>query len=687
MRRLLSAVALLVALPACTEALLQPEVSTESTLDDRLQVRGKVCTALPDTQGFPVKVVFLIDSSGSMCVSDGPGSQASNGFCEQVGAKLRAQGINEPGRVRALKSVLQRFQAPLADGSNPNISVALVPFDSKIANVYPETGFVPASDGSLLTRVDGLQNALGKGTDYQGAVAEAYSRIEADIIKANRSELPRTKYVIILFTDGAPYPRCTSDDADADPTVYATPTRPWGIWKDNPPTFCNPVVDDETGEVLIDPNLICDVTDPNCDPTDPNNQTVLNFTTGADRNQNYQIFDAVDRLTALRDKYNVGEISLHTIMLFNTEAVNLCGNICLTDLYNLPGATAEEAREVSRWTLTEMAVKHGNGTFQEFTTQADIELGSLDYTSLASRFVQKSLLASNTAAFPLLDGPKVDSDGDGLEDDRDGEQVLGSNHLSIDSDQDGFPDAFEVTHKAQGFDVISPDPRGCKSMPGQFTAPYSCTDSDGDLLSEAMEKYTGTDPTLVDSDTDGIPDGVEVMTGMDPLTNNGLLVDHDLDGVADVLEIFQHTNPLLDDRLVHARDSYRYQVTVAQPVCSDRRPPETSGDGSPLCKGVCYDFVVSNIRLLTPDKASGQHGYNFITLTFGEAPEGSVSRDYGLWKMACVFAQFAPPSLRMPAGPELTIDQSNWALLSSLTRSRDSLLPASYQTLCKGAVP
>ncbi|HEY3447768.1 MAG TPA: VWA domain-containing protein [Myxococcales bacterium] len=666
MRRLLSAFTLLVALSSCTEALLQPELSTESVLDDRLQIRGKVCTEPPDTQGFPVKVVFLIDSSGSMCVSDGPGSQASAGLCEQVGPKLAAMGITVPGRVRALKSVLQRFRTPLPDGSTPNISVALIPFDSKITNVYPQTGFVSASDGSLDTRVDGLQNALGKGTDYQGALAEAYSRIEADILKANRSELPRTKYVVILFTDGAPYPRCTSDDNDADPTVYATPARPWGIWRDNPPTFCNPVLD-ANGDITLDPNLL----DPNGDPTDPNNQTVLNFTTGADRNQNYQIFDAADRMTSLRDKYNIGEIKLHTIMLFNTEAVALLGEIGLRDLYNLPGATAEEAREVSRWILTELAVKHGNGTFQEFTTAADIELGSLDYTSLASRFVQKSLLVQNTAAFPLLDGPKVDSDGDGIEDDRDAEQVLGTSRLSIDSDQDGFPDAFEASHKSQGFDPLTPDPRGCKSVPGVFTAPYSCADSDGDLLSQAAEAYLGTDPTLADTDTDGMPDGVEVTLGLDPLTTNGLILDRDLDGVADVLEVFQHTNPLLDDRLIHACDSYRTEVKAT---------PQANGS-------VCYDFLVSNIRLLTPDRASGQHGYNYITLTFGEAPEGSVSRDYGLWKMACVFAQFAPPSLRMPSGPELTVAADHWQRLSTITRSRDSLLPANYQTLCTGAVP
>ena len=647
-------------LSACTEALLQPQAAMESTLDDRLQIRGEVCTGKPDPSKFPVKIIFLIDSSGSMCVSDGPGSQASTGFCETIGAQLIGMGITTPGRVRALHSLIDRFK------SQPNISVALIPFDSKIANAYPDsaTGFVPASDPQLPTRIDALQNELGKGTDYQGALAEAYARIDGDIqhslTTGHRAELPRTKFVVILLTDGSPYPRCTSDDTDADPTVYATADRPWGIWKDNPATFCNPIPDPN------DPNS------PGHDPNagdDGNNSIIASFHAGADRNQNYQIFDAADRLAALKDKYNIGEVRLHTVLLFNTDAVTLCGQICLTDLYNGMGSAAD-AEKVAAWTLTQLAVTHGNGTFQEFKHQTDIQLGSLDYTSLASRFVAKTMLASNTNAFPQLLGAVLDSDGDGVPDSQDSDKVLGTNHLSTDSDGDGFPDAFEIAHKSEGFDPMAVDPRGCKDGPG-FRAPYSCQDTDGDGLSEAAERYLGTDPTMADTDADGIPDGVEVMYGLDPLVPNDRTLDQDLDGVPDILEIFQHTNPLIDDRAVHARDSYRYQMTAV---------PQTDGS-------VCYEFLVSNIRLLTPDRASGQNGYNYISLTFAEAPETGVTRDYGLWKMACAFAQFAPPSLRVPAGPELTITKDDWALLQSVAPQPGSLIPANYKTFCKGVTP
>ncbi|MBI5543478.1 MAG: VWA domain-containing protein [Deltaproteobacteria bacterium] len=641
---------------ACTEALLQPQAVTESTLDDRLQIRGRVCTNPPDPSGFPVKIVFLIDSSGSMCISDGPGSQASNGFCETVGDQLAAMGITTPGRVRALHSLIDRFR------NQRNVQVALIPFDSKVSNMYPATGFTPASDGALPTRIDALQNELGKGTDYQGALAEAYARIDADIqglvTAGRRGELPRTKYVVILLTDGIPYPRCTTNDADPDPSVYATPARPWGIWRDNPVTFCNPLLD-ENGDILENPNL------------DENDQEiVLGFTAGADRNQNYQVFDAADRLSALKDKYNIGEVRLHTIMLLNKEAVNLCGEICMRDVYSIPGGTAEDAARVAEWTLRQIAIKHGNGTFQQFTDMAQIELGSLDYSSLASRFVQKTLLVSNTAAFPVLQGPSLDSDGDAVPDTEDSERVVGTNHLNVDTDGDGFPDSFELAHRPRGFDPLLPDPRGCKDGPG-FIAVFSCRDTDGDGLSQAAEVYLGTDPTLPDSDADGIPDGAEVLLRMDPAAANERLMDHDLDGVPDLLEVFQHSNPMLDDRLVHARDSYRYEIVEV---------PQDNGR-------VCYDYLVTNIRLMTPDQASGQHGYNFITLTFGEAPETGVSRDYGLWKKACAFAQFAPPSLRSPAGPELTLTERDFARLDDISYIPGSSVPTNFRTFCKGAVP
>jgi hypothetical protein len=637
----------------CTNALLEPMPFAETSLDDRLQVRGSVCTSPPNSTDFPVKVEFLIDKSGSMCVTDPPGSQQTGNFCEQ----RNPAGVPVPGRVLALQDlILRRF------AGQPNVYVAVDPFESKVSNSFPaitENGpfFHPASHAGLPQQIRDLQANLGKGTDYEGALSAAYRRIEADIqhtLRSSPAQLPRTKYVVILLTDGTPYPRCSmNDDLPAD--QYATPEHPELIWRDgpaDPPSpsgakgFCNA----GNGDIVEVPG----------------------FYGATDRNQNYQLWDGVDRLMSLKDKYNIGDIRLHTILLFSLEAVRACGAICLDPVTGLfPGMPSPEAAEsVARWTLQQMAEVHGNGTFQEFTDAASIQLGAVDYSSLASRYVVKTLMASNEYASPSETGPVPDSDGDGIPDERDSPRSLGTSRFDTDTDRDGFTDAFEDSHRAEGFDPLVPDPRGCLSVAGKFTAQYDCSDTDHDGAMLPQEVYLGTNPTLPDSDADGVLDGAESKRGLDPQKTNSSIGDLDSDGVTDILESLYHTDPLVDDRTVHAATQYHYHVA-----------PRVDGNRN------CYDFVISNLKLVKTDRASGLIGFNYITVTFGEAPESGVQRDYGAWRQACVLAQFVPPSLRIPQGPEVVLEDSDFRPIGQLQQQRGSLMPpdAAVDRVCKGA--
>src|SRR5690242_9530482 len=105
----------------CTQSQVQPLASDLSNTDDRLTLKGRVCTEPPDPTGFPVKVVVILDQSGSMCVSDPPGSQNGSGFCElQEVQNIIPPGVTEPARVRALRKLVQQFQA------EPNVQLAIV---------------------------------------------------------------------------------------------------------------------------------------------------------------------------------------------------------------------------------------------------------------------------------------------------------------------------------------------------------------------------------------------------------------------------------------------------------------------------------------------------------------------------------------------------------------------------------
>jgi len=140
----------------------------------------------------------------------------------------------------------------------------------------------------------------------------------------------------------------------------------------------------------------------------------------------------------------------------------------------------------------------------------------------------------------------------------------------------------------------------------------------------------------VDSDGDGVPDGLEVKYGLDPLARNAGGLDTDGDGVSDAEEYRLGSNPIKRDTEYQDRNGFQYALTS-----------EIQSDNS-----ICYDFTISNVQLVTPPNRAGlRQGFNLFKLWFAQAPETSVAIDYGVWTTACVWAQYDPPSIRVPAGP------------------------------------
>jgi len=106
----------------------------------------------------------------------------------------------------------------------------------------------------------------------------------------------------------------------------------------------------------------------------------------------------------------------------------------------------------------------------------------------------------------------VDSDGDGIADDWEGEGDADAdgipNSMDLDSDGDGIPDNEEA-----GANPCAPPDSDTDGTPD-----FLDTDSDNDGLPDAREAEVGTDPRNTDSDGDGITDLAEVDgTGTDPL--------------------------------------------------------------------------------------------------------------------------------------------------------------------------
>jgi hypothetical protein len=113
--------------------------------------------------------------------------------------------------------------------------------------------------------------------------------------------------------------------------------------------------------------------------------------------------------------------------------------------------------------------------------------------------------------------PALDSDGDGIPDER--ERLLGSDPYNRDTDGDGFDDGFEDMFSEFGFDILKPS-----------------LDSDHDGLEDGFEKKIGTNPQNPDTDSDGWSDLDELINrfyGYDPLVPTA---DTDFDGLSDELE-------------------------------------------------------------------------------------------------------------------------------------------------------
>jgi hypothetical protein len=223
-----------------------------------------------------------------------------------------------------------------------------------------------------------------------------------------------------------------------------------------------------------------------------------------------------------------------------------------------------------------------------------------------------------------------------------------------DRDGDGFPDAFEIAHAAQGFDPAVPDARGCRSVAGG-PVKLLCEDADGDGLPEPVEAFLGTDPTQPDTDGDGLPDGVELETGLDPLKSN-TASDTDQDSVPDLQEVLLGTDPRASGGTPHGA------VAVT---------PSAQPDGS-----TCYDFTIPAIWL----NPSGMSGQNYLTVAFRQAPRGTGTP--GAWRQACFFS--IAPAPRTAAIP-VKLEDADFVPLWRFAAGSGQVLPPDYRTLCKNA--
>lgn len=630
----ISAIASLVA--GCTDVTLYGKVGQQPELPDKVALTGVLCTDNPAERKFPVKIMFIVDSSAQM------GEAAPLG--EQVDA---------------IKQTLSMY-LPIS-----NVFAGIVRYDSNAKQLTTEmtgrvnTGFT--RDAAIIdTALIDLRATTG-ARNFAAGLSLARSIITGDALQSDRGPLSRTKYVVVHVTSGSPDPPIPVDfceDFDPRPAncelaylqqtvqdlrdfVLGTGAAEFDfhtVYIEQPKLEgqpCDPRMP-AAGQCLAAPGLLCVQTGNRvdvgrciqaCDPMAP----VCTSIPGQDTCVSSTLPTGV-----MIDHCARGETSCFDGVDNDGDGKNVdCSDPAYPYFCNQnTGACENECRFACRAETLGIALSlTGNGRYERIETSDQISYAKIDFRSTQRLFVMKEFLAFNRNAVPQGLALLPDTDADGLPDVE--EDRLGTNPLEADTDGDWFNDKLEHLLTILGTNPIA------------TTTIADCDDptldTDGDGLHDCEEKLLGSDKTLFDSDADGFPDGVEFRAGTNILFAD-TLDDLDLDGHNNGKELRAHTDALSNDSKTKNELAYRTRIVDLGPTSDQRN---------------CYDIRVSNITLVnTRDRGFGP-GINDIDVYFGQVPQGALE-SYGLYHVAQVRVQYLPPDRRIPDTAAIDLEEGDF---------------------------
>lgn len=551
---------------------------------NKLAVSGTVCSDDPRQRDFPVKVLFLIDTSQSL---------------------LDPLNDNAGQRGKAVDTVITSWS------KNPNYHFGVISYGGTVRNLV-EDGFT--RDTSLLaaaaTTVQGSSGGCqaGRCRDLEAAVSLASSIITGDILAGDKGEVARTSYVIVLFAGGAQVPalgRCACRDRDAEVEPNKWPNCGWAECDASPAAGQTPACpttnyagtncpDTYTHWVLPE-NAVANglgSVPAGCAPC----ELCCIYPAGgrADSCEERRIVGTVRDLKTFATKNGAAQLQFHS-----TYLPDLVTRTAPDPYAALPcncpsgdcSVTADRARATRL--LVEMAYA-GGGSFKSFYDEAGgkklpITFEHVDLFTARDPLIIKELVVTNANALATDRGLQADSDQDGLPDDQ--EERLGICPSDPDTDGDGVSDLIEV--KLARDPLVAEEPLECVDLDSTIiTLDALCAktgepktkeqriydDKDRDGLNACEERLLGTDDSLFDSDADGLPDKVELVAGTNYLAVDPLQ-DPDFDGLLNRDEVRTHTDPRANDAQEQLDLAYRYEEVDEgiKPVLSFSQPPTITG--------------------------------------------------------------------------------------------------------------
>jgi len=672
------------ALSACSEARLEPIPPEPVYRDDKLEVSGEICTREPETLTFPLRVLFIVDSSVSMDVTDPPDPVTG-----------------ETGRERSVRETWEH----LLDQGPSGVRVGVIRFSAEAQGQtgvdedtppdgIPDTFFT--ADRSRLTAATASLGITDRTTNYNNALGEAYYEIRTELLAADQESLPLSKYVVVFLSDGIP----DTDDTDSRGNAEDEIVQAVSSLRELADTF-------RVGEFAFHTAYLTGGDGISFDRQAASLLERMAKVGGG----SYRSFPNGEQLNFLFVDFTVLKrvFTLKSLVAFNTNVV--------MDVEQLPpppvdldaGSDAEDA-----------------DVEDEPDADLDAEDADVDPDAPDTPVVEAPGPPEPTSPLAYVDEnsstrvecgePLVDSDSDGLSDLK--ELEIGTNPLLRDTDDDGINDRLEWDLMESGLDPLiaggscfnaSPcvdvdddgfcdcildvdangrcdceddpetpclDDRGHDCLDANDDGRCDCPDvnadgrcdypdRDGDGLHDCEEVLYGTAQNGADSDADGFPDAVEVHWKTNP-TQRDDLGDADFDRTRNGVEVLANTDPQCDDAALRSRVAYRYRLDY---------------DGLDGARS-CYSWHVANITLVPtlPGETAGDfsypgNGWNRIYIFAGEVAFDDPNA-FASYRMACVMAAYHPDGgIKNPPSGRIRLTEADFVEVSDFDPDTHCIFP------------
>ncbi|MBI5510543.1 MAG: VWA domain-containing protein [Deltaproteobacteria bacterium] len=181
---------------ACTQSNFYiPPVVLEHPIDNKVAVSGAFCAEGADDLESFLKIMFIIDRSNSMQVTD-----KNNRRIEAV-AEVINEFIEDPETLR--------LQA--------GVEFALVSFWGDVAvHTRNKLGLPGFSDNGTQVLSNLVRMAeTSSNTGYDKALATAFQILDTDMARMTDTARPRSSYQIFFLSDGMPFPNNCSNDSNS----------------------------------------------------------------------------------------------------------------------------------------------------------------------------------------------------------------------------------------------------------------------------------------------------------------------------------------------------------------------------------------------------------------------------------------------------------------------------------------